>query len=298
MRISVLPVIIVAVISTQGCWDTTIFAVEKLGGTSATDTETSIFTDSYMPPDSETLPDTERSTDADADTDTDTTLRLDTESTECETTYNNALVCTGFEGGISLDTHNISADGGTLEIVTTPAYKGKAALHASTVGDRDYANVSGVFDPLFTNAVYFRAYYFIPAGEITGAVKLAAFEGFDPTLDGDELNVDFMVGQAGNFYVYLHEPQQSPTGLISRNGLMPTDKWFCLRGGVEISDTAGSVVLAIGREEAVNAANLDTLSANGISWADFGVGWTDGVTNSVDVYIDDIVVDTSPIPCN
>jgi hypothetical protein len=261
-----------SILVAQACRDTTVISFEQPGGSASLDTDSGV------------------------DTDTVDTDKVDTDTTECESTYRDALVCTGFEDGITLDTHNVM--GGSLETVSSPVFEGRASLHAAVDGDRNYANVSGRFDPFFEGSLYFRAYYYIAAADFTGNIKLAAFEGYDPLSEYDEENIDFMATEGGKLFVYLHEPQQIASVYESETGVLPTNTWFCLRGAVEISDTEGVITYGIGDADLVSATGLDTLTVNGVSWADFGVGWTDGVTSAIDVYVDNIVVDTSPVPCS
>ena len=128
-----IPLIIAHILIVQGCWDDAIIAFELPGDGSSTDTGSEIPTSAEVPTDSETFPDSHESSDTETSADTDTSV--DTDTTECEGTYSDALVCTGFENGITLSTQ--SDDSGYLETVTTPVFEGEASLHATTEGDQN-----------------------------------------------------------------------------------------------------------------------------------------------------------------
>jgi hypothetical protein len=55
--------------------------------------------------------------------------------------------------------------------------------------------------------------------------------------------------------------------------------------------------MSIGATDHVQVEGVDTRSESGVGYADFGVGWTQDVTNPVEVFVDNIVVDTAPVPC-
>lgn len=264
---------------------------------SATDlphpTETATATASAQPTETATASATTSATGTASATETETETETDTYQPECVALYSSALVCDGFEDGILLDT-DMNA-GGSLTVVSSPVYDGAASLHARAASTYCLAHVYGDFTPRNSGTLYFRAYYYLPSGSMTGLVKLAAFRGWNTSTEHAELNVDFNVHQGGIVEIHSHTnglDYQSGPGQVVEN------TWFCLRGSVLISDTAGVATLGINGTTILTVESLDTRPPSGVSLADFGIGWTQDGTPPMNVFVDNIVVDTSPVPCD
>ncbi len=249
--------------------------------------ETDTATDRLQPTETATAQPTETETATATETET------DTYQPECAALYSDALLCDGFEDGIVLNTDMRAC--GSLEVASSPVFEGVSSLHARAASTYCLALVYGAFPPETTGNLYFRAYYFLPSGSMTGLVKLAAFRGWNTNTELAELDVDFNVRQGGIVEIHSHAnggDYQSSPGKVSENS------WFCLQGSVLISDTAGIATLGINGTTVLNVEGLDTRPPSGISLADFGIGWTQDGVFPMDVYVDNIVVDTSPVPCN
>jgi hypothetical protein len=73
--------------------------------------------------------------------------------------------------------------------------------------------------------------------------------------------------------------------------------WFCLQGSVEIDNAAGNVTVGVDGTTVLTVSNVDTVpSSNSVTRAELGIGWIEDQTTA-EVYVDNIVVDTAPVPC-
>jgi hypothetical protein len=174
------------------------------------------------------------------------------------------------------------------------AFTGVASLHAATTSINSIAIVTGIFSPITAGTVHFRAHYFIPEGTTVGLFKLAALDGPTDADGRDELNVDINVTGDRSVQVYS---QVSRNSYLSTPNAIPEGEWFCLHGSISLSDTAGIVTVGVNGTTVVTTDPEDTLPPSGLGRADFGIGWTQQQQITTNVYVDNIVVDTSPIPC-
>jgi hypothetical protein len=267
--------------------DTREFADTESGLDTTVPMGTETPSDTGGPTDSEHANDTE---DSAVSTDSDS-ITQPTYADECEESFASALVCTGFEDGIPLDTYVRDGD---VETTSSYAFTGLSSLHAYTTDENSFANVIGAFDPIISGTIHFRAYYYIPVGTLVGLIKVAAFEGWDESAERDQLNVDVNVVQGGRVEMFF---QSDDVRIQSEAGVVPEGAWFCLHGSLSVSETAGVLTLGINGTPVLTSDEQKTLPPSGISRADFGIGWTQDGQVATDVYVDNIVVDTSPVPC-
>ncbi len=272
-------------------------SVEDGGFSTGSDTDSG----THPPGTTDTYTDTatDRASDTKSPTDTEDPVGTDAdagnEPSVCDIEYSAALGCAGFENG---DTWSEATRYGTLETVTDPVYDGNQAIHARTEQSYDYAHATVDFPPLTGGSVYVRGYYYIPPQPFTGIVKVAAFRGWNAVAETGEPAVDINISETGAIVVYVAGEPEGEDHFESAGQPVPWGSWFCLQGGVALSDNEGTVTVSVGGADQIVVEMVDTLPPSGISLADVGIGWTEGATGPMDVYADNFVVDTAPIPCD
>jgi hypothetical protein len=70
-----------------------------------------------------------------------------------------------------------------------------------------------------------------------------------------------------------------------------------LQLAVEVDDTAGSVTLRADDVEVVSASGVDNRPAGGIQFFTMGIDWSAGNQEAGGVWIDDVMLDDSPVSC-
>jgi hypothetical protein len=211
---------------------------------------------------------------------------------ECEITHDGALVCADFEGD-ALDGgafQTVLESTGELELSSERAHDGARALRATTTGVMSFAALAQNFDPVRGGELHLRAYLYV-AGEqpteimnilfIGASGAVAEFDGIDINLQGGALQV--FAPQAG-----VRETSEQ---------VIPRDRWFCLRLRLEVHDASGTLELFTDDELALRVAAFDTLPASGISELRAGIDWSSEQSEPFEIFIDDLVLDTSEVAC-
>ncbi len=229
---------------------------------------------------------TDSATGAEEPTDSDTGVTDGFRGDGCDSFLANSLLCDGFESDLG---YTIWYYDGTIAIIDTMAHSGDSSLYAVSNEQGAYANIATEFSPVFEGSVYFRAFYYIPTGTVTGTVKIADIRG-----GNDRMMLDINIMTQGRIMVYHHGDGSRDQ---SEPGAYDEGEWFCLNGFVDIDNTAGSITVSVGDTEVLVRSALDTLPNTGIMAADFGIGWTEDGQQTAELYVDDIAVDVAPIGC-
>ncbi len=83
----------------------------------------------------------------------------------------------------------------------------------------------------------------------------------------------------------------SPAHGITRN------RWTCIQAHIVVSHSGSAELFVDGTSVAANSL-IDTLPTGGYSRLESGVTWTDDTQTNAEVYVDEIAVGTSPLPCD
>ena len=139
-------------------------------------------------------------------------------ASECDDVYGDALVCTGFEDGITLPVWGSD----TLEATETLSFSGLASMYATTSRPSGgMAHVVGSFSPLYSGELHFRAYFYIPEGTLVGRVKVMGVRGYDTGSNTPEMAADINVEVGGILDVYFHSSDtryRSSPGAVQEGG--------------------------------------------------------------------------------
>lgn len=73
---------------------------------------------------------------------------------------------------------------------------------------------------------------------------------------------------------------------------------MCIETHVHFDATAGIYEMYVDGAVRVSATGVDTTAARGLSQIAVGVAWKDAPTTDRAIYVDEVVADTSRIPCD
>jgi hypothetical protein len=207
---------------------------------------------------------------------------------ECAGPRAGALVCEGFESGLS--EYSVDLMAGSLTTSNAEVYDGNNALHAHTNTSNAWARASRTIPDVTSGSLFFRVYFYTPAGDITDRLKIFAFEPNPNAVNIDVALEDNLA--VGAFF------QNGQIAVNSAGGVVQTDTWQCLQGELVLHDTLGGMHLLLDDVSVLDTERIyDTLPDTGIGTVYFGLHWADFAESASDLYMDDLVVDTSPIPC-
>ena len=218
---------------------------------------------------------------------------LDAGLDECAEAYADSVLCSGFEqddAAAGWDGPE-SSGGGSIERSTQRARHGSGSLHATTTAMMSYAILVKTFAPVRGGDLYFRANVYVPAGLRTDTMNIF-FVGAEPMPDPFS-GVDFNLEDG---FVQTYSPQSDParqTGTLA----IPRDRWFCFRARVGISHDAGFVQVFVDDQLALDATSIDTLPEDGVRQFRAGIDWSSEQDARFEIYLDDVVLDTSPVAC-
>ncbi|MGE0788185.1 MAG: hypothetical protein AB7S26_21110 [Sandaracinaceae bacterium] len=201
-----------------------------------------------------------------------------------------ALVCESFEDAMMPGWTFYSA-GATATNVDTMAYRGRRGLECSAgagMGATSAFERSGVVLPTGAH-LYVRAYVYVPS--VPPIIDIAFFYFGDPA--GSEfVALDVLAGARVELWVSM-----SSTSLQTPSPI-PTDRWVCVRADIGIADTDGSAVLEANGKVAATANAIDTRPSGGYQHMGVGVTYTDPMQRSGRIYVDELVVSTTEVPCD
>lgn len=208
------------------------------------------------------------------------------------------LFCDGFEDGDRFVTQ------GPWELTAGPPTRGELAatmdetqagawsLRARTLVDGGQAAVlSQQLGGLTEGELWARAWLYVPSGQDIQAVI--------PLSVGNALTgwVHLLLGPDGT-PVLVVGAQPDPIDSYPAPTTYPLDAWFCARLQVTIGE-AESAVLHLGDTPAVSSASgIDTLPAGGYTSIIAGIGFSLPAQPPMELYVDDVVVDTREVGCD
>lgn len=205
-----------------------------------------------------------------------------------------AIACSGFERpDLSDFTATMVEDAGEVDQTDVKAHQGRGALHARTTAEKSSAVVALEFPPRHGGDLYLRTYLFVASGiqtQTTNFLFLGDYATPDP-FKGVDFNLE-------NGAPQIFVPGSLPERTTSTTLTIPRDRWFCLQAQVTLSVDAGRVRLQVDGAPALDQGGLDTLPPAGVHLLRAGVDWSSLQNAPFEVYVDDLVLDTSPVACD
>jgi hypothetical protein len=140
-----------------------------------------------------------------------------------------------------------------------------------------------------TGELYLRAWYWVSSASVWAdqASLLSTGNSVDPypstfmmfTPSDIHINID------GNTFTFVQD--------------IPRDRWVCVQMHITVDATNGSVEVILDEGTPMVTPATDTLvGIEGYTGVDFGLHYATPAQGPVVMWIDDVVVDTSPIACN
>jgi hypothetical protein len=212
----------------------------------------------------------------------------------CYETYATRSLCDGFEAAVGPAWTSQRKEGQVAQSAAQTRV-GAGALRASTDVQGGYAFVTRpVFATLTSGTLHLRSYLFVPSGvPIRGIVVHGLAEARPPwggvsiRLDDSGFELDVHPKEPGVDVMFV---RATPAVAVAR------DRWMCLQLEVAIGQ-AGSVRLQVDGQLAARA-DLPTLPGTGYQGVSAGIVYSADEQAPVTVWIDELVADRQPIPCD
>jgi hypothetical protein len=215
---------------------------------------------------------------------------------KCYAEFSGALICEGFEANALPAAWEKNQATGSVARVANPVHVGIGALEGkvTSAGGVGFLSRGGV-GSIQAGKLYARVYVYVPAGAPLKGVTVLY-------LGGEPGAVSVLLIDTG--VVVVVQPNGDGTGeVVAHGGVNPyvisRNAWHCMQLEIGIAATTGSVRLTMdGDKVAVNQGGLDTLPTGGYKNVATGITYSDAAQQGVSVFIDELVVDDQPIPCD
>jgi len=208
------------------------------------------------------------------------------------------LLCEGFETELEDPPWYPVEQLGEIASIGMPTRRGIGALAARAYDSGGHGFVGRAALPdLKVGTLYLRSYLFVPSGTPLIGVAVHGlseenepYAGISIVLRDEAFLVDVHTVAPGVDPVFV---STTPPVTVRRN------HWSCLQLEIAISATQGSVKLSVdGEIAAASTAPIATLLAAGYHGVSAGVVYTDSDQPAIELFVDELVADTSPIPCD
>jgi hypothetical protein len=206
-------------------------------------------------------------------------------------TCSDYLVCSGFEGTPEETAYDSKSD--ILAVIATgneQVHSGALAMRAATVQENDQATVEFTVPAVRTGDLYARAWMFAPLGTLTGRINVL-YLGSSANDGGVDVNING--NGALDLYFREHDVRN-----VSAASVVPQTRWFCLQIHMTLDDDAGDVEAWVdGTRVAGGNGAQDTIPLGGVTTYMTGINWTEAGQSTTTLFVDDVALDTAPVPC-
>jgi hypothetical protein len=196
-----------------------------------------------------------------------------------------AIFCDGFEGGLAA----WEIVDGTPARTTALLHAGTGALEAAIQDQPEAATVQRLLPQINTlGELYLRGWFYAPSSFSFGQINV--------------FNIDSAAGSGVSIYTFnenlaVFRRTGSETGGITGPPL-PKDGWHCVELALVVADSGGRIALHVDGQNVIDQTNLDTLPTGGFDRLNVGIPFSGSAqVGPATVYLDDIVVDVTPIGC-
>ncbi len=205
----------------------------------------------------------------------------------CDAPPQGSVWCADFDTQIPGGSYQDAFRGDT-SLVSTLSYRGAGSLEAHVWRSRGYAALSADLTGYTATTVHARGYLFVSSGIVTDDFTVFHLGHWSTPLGGTDIDVT-----AGKLESYSYA-----SGTIVESGVdIPRDRWFCLQVSIELAESTGSVRVKIDGNQIIDAPNLATLPAEGLTDFAMGLPWTGSKQPELSVFIDEVAVGEAPIDC-
>lgn len=178
---------------------------------------------------------------------------------------------------------------GVVEIDASTFRSGAASLH--TRGGPAIASMKLVgkyLGGITSGDLHVRGYYRLGA-PVYGVSVLHVVDDVDPF---PGLVVEIVDGSS----VHLFSTIDGRSG--TAGGTVPIGVWFCLQLEIHVDAAAGTVRMLVDGTEATTLGPTSTVPANGYSDVHAGIFVNLTQEAPVDLWVDELIADTAPVPCD
>jgi len=211
------------------------------------------------------------------------------DDTSCDDIYAGAIFCDGFESGDFMRWSSSMVTAGAMAtLVDTPVYRGARAMNGTAPIAGGSAWVRKLLSPAIASGeIHLRAYVYLPS-----TVTLSVVVEILTIGNGGDVHTHMALDPDGR--VTLISGPTYSTGLI-----MPRDRWVCAQLSVVVDPALGRAALALDGMPAGFVNDIPTVPSTG-GYPEFGVGLWQGAlaTTDIGVYVDEVVLDDAPVPCD
>jgi hypothetical protein len=205
------------------------------------------------------------------------------------------LICEGFEASVIPGIWGPTTMNGSATRVGSPAYRGLGALEGriTAAGGKGFIGRPGL-GARTSGSLYLRAYLYVGAGPpLRGLTALGLF--------GPTGGVSVLLMDAGVAVVLQPKGAGIEEVVVTASAnpyVIPRNAWRCAQFEIGIgAATTGTVRVLVDGQLAVERAGLNTLPVGGYDAVLAGVIYSDPQQEPIQVVVDELVADTSPIPC-
>lgn len=186
------------------------------------------------------------------------------------------IVCDDFES----DIENYELQG-EVALSDEQPYDGLGSLKATTASSGDKAAIRAEFDAVESGTLYARAHYFVPAQVNVRRLDLLSLQ--------DSCTI---VATAFGTSLFCAADEAFAQGWVP----IPQGRWFCLQWEHEVDDWATTSVFIDG-ELAISVEGIDTRADGHLDAVRFPVTHSGDLQPSVEIYVDNFALSTSPLEC-
>lgn len=209
---------------------------------------------------------------------------------ECDGTLSDAIFCDGFDdaSGFTAWSGGTSETDGNVSRVTDPVYRGSGALRAETTATAGDAFLrSGSLTTVGSGPYWLRFYAYFPASSPLSHADVAAIYSSTSSTD----SAVFVYTDTARLWIGETETTVTSTDTL------PRDTWTCFQVRLAVSDTDGEAELFMDGTSLGSVAT-DTRPGSGYDGLAAGITYSADSQEPTVVYLDEIAVGTSPLPCD
>ena len=208
----------------------------------------------------------------------------------CVDDFSAALICHSYDLSFP-GSATQAGPGAVVSLSAAQSYRGTQSLYAETGNGIESAFIREDWAPaVFSDTLYARAFVYFPSNAAPdfSAWGLLGFKDSDAPFRTlrVELNNDYVAAVSTDI-------GDGASGAGTRS--LATDQWLCIQLTVSLDDNDGSAQLHVDGELYAELTGADTRPLNGFTQINAGV--IGGAGQGANVFIDELVVDTSPTPC-
>ncbi len=229
--------------------------------------------------------------DSSVDSGMDTGMDAGLDETACDDLHSGALFCDGFESPGLVAWAETRTTMGSASRSTATTYRGDGSLHAETTAGSGRANVIAYeLGGRSTGELWARFYLYVPSPYAVTDINVMTIHEDAVPFGGVGVGI-FRGDQPYIYFGTASRTAYAPVATITR------DRWTCWQLHVEIG-SRGAADLRIDGVEVAADTDIDTLPSAGFTSIVTGIGYSDPDQVPATVFVDELIIDDSPVGCD